>query len=285
MRFLVTGAAGFIGKHIMKRLQKENCIGIDNLNCSNTINGDIRDFEFCKHITRGVDVIFHQAAISSVPRSFLDPKETFEVNVMGFLNVILSSIENGVSKIIYASSSAVYENDGGIKNEESNLSPLSPYGLSKKINEEQALLFSNKIDMVGLRYFNVFGEGASQDSVIPSFIKNLKTLKGITINGDASISRDFVHVNDVVDMNMLAVLSRKKGHNIYNVASGRSVSLSYVAKVIASSLFLDDFKVDIVQRRVGDIQSSSADIKKARKELSYIPKVSFEEGISQLVRN
>jgi nucleoside-diphosphate-sugar epimerase len=304
MKVLITGGAGFIGSNIVNQLAKDpeikSIIVLDNL-----INGDLRNItesekvKFIKgdicdpiivdRLCKEIDVICHQAALGSVPGSIETPKDYILSNVYGFSNIIEAAKNNGIKKIIYASSSAVYGEEGSEYKREENIGkPLSPYGLSKRFDEMLARNAHDlyDIDFYGLRYFNVFGEKQKWDSeysaVIPKFIKILLDGKSPEIYGDGSQSRDFVHVQNVVDINVHLIKNVNiRGSHILNIGLGESTTVNEMFGIIKEKLNSDINPV-YKDTRKGDILKSLADISKA-KEFGYSPSVDFKTGLEKTI--
>lgn len=325
-RILVTGGAGFIGSHLCEHfLNRGNrVICLDNLatgsmeNMRNIllhpkftfIHGDIREAKKCRTAVQGCDYVFHEAALGSVPRSIEQPLETHSVNTDGFLTVLTAAQDAGVSRFIYASSSAVYGNSKRLpKVEKQTGIPQSPYAITKQNNEMYAHNFIkfNDIEIVGLRYFNVFGKRQKQDgayaAVIPIWINQLLNNLSPAINGDSTYSRDFTYVDDVILANELAAaiptetlklkasiydinLYRRDAFSIvFNVAYNESTTLETLFHTLRDALAVYDVRISdasVVMRgkRDGDIPHSKADITRARYILGYEPKYTFEEGIA-----
>ncbi|ABB15290.1 SDR family oxidoreductase [Carboxydothermus hydrogenoformans] len=302
-KFLVTGGAGFIGSHIVERLVRDGAevVVLDDLSSGKEenlsevldkitfIKGDVRDLDLIKGITKDVDYILHEAAMASVPASIDDPLKCHEVNVTGTINVLLSAKENGVKRVVYAASSAVYGNNETLpKKEDMYPEPLSPYAVSKYAGELYLQVFARiyGIEAVGLRYFNVFGPKQDPNSqyaaVIPKFIDAL--LKGMppTIYGDGMQTRDFIFIDDVVEANMLALTARGASGKVFNIACGERISLNRLYKVIKEIIGVDIEPV-YAEARVGDVRDSLADISLARNILGFEPKVSLEEGLKKTV--
>ncbi len=303
--FLITGGAGFIGSNIVHYLINNNAGKIrvlDNLangslkNISqfighknfDFIEGDIRDFNTCKKCCEGIDYVSHQAALGSVPRSIKDPITTNEVNANGFLNMILAAKESSVKRFIYASSSAIYGDHPALpKKEDQTGNPLSPYAVSKKINELYAQVFANtfKIETIGLRYFNVFGPNQSPTgpyaAVIPLFIQSVIDNKPPYIDGDGEQTRDFTYVENVVQANIRALLTTNPEaiNRVYNVALGERVSINELFNIIAR-LYKLNIKPVYREKRSGDVRDSLADISAAKKLLSYNPLIQLNEGLA-----
>lgn len=300
--FLVTGCAGFIGSNITEHLLSKGykVRGLDNLSTGkkkNIINflendnfdfieGDIRNLDICKKATLGVDYVLHQAALGSVPRSIKDPETSHDVNVNGFLNMLMASKQNCIKRFVYASSSSVYGDDIRLPKLEGNEgNPISPYALTKHINEKYAMLFNNLFNLptIGLRYFNVFGKRQDTESiysaVIPIFVKKLLKNEAPTINGDGNFSRDFTFIDNVIQANIKACLSSENSFGkSFNIAFGETVTLNQLFAEI-SKLLNVNIKPKIGPFRTGDVPHSKADIKNAKEFLNYNPKYSFYEGI------
>lgn len=303
-QFLVTGGAGFIGSNLVSYLlsngaKKVNVL--DNLSTGNKDNlkehesnsalqfilGDITDYNTCLEACKDIDGIFHNAALGSVSRSMQDPMATNQANVSGFVNVLFAAKNQGVKRVVYASSSSVYGDDKSIEKQEhitGNL--LSPYAVSKKTDELYADVFSRSYDMeiIGLRYFNVYGPKQNPNgayaAVIPIFISNL--LKGNipSIFGDGTTSRDFTFINNVVYANVLAfsVTNPQSINQVYNVAYGASTSLNQLFDLIKTNLdssLVPEYKAE----RKGDIKNSLANISKSKQLLGYEPLVDLETGL------
>ena len=309
MNILVTGAAGFIGSNLSESLIQKNhqVSGIDNFltgkfeNLSNIINsnkfkfieGDITDFNTCLEITKNIDVVIHQAALGSVPRSIKTPLDTNQNNVNGFLNMIESSRLNNIEKFIYASSSSVYGDSESLPKIESLIGkPLSPSAVTKYVNELYAEVYFKTYGLktIGLRYFNVFGKHQDPNgqyaAVIPKFIKSFLGGNSPTINGDGSYSRDFTYIKNVIKMNHLAIETNddKVFGTVFNTATGKRHTIKEMTEFI--KLELSNHKKSILEipisyssNRIGDIPHSHANIDRARKLLNYDPDFSFQEGI------
>jgi UDP-N-acetylglucosamine 4-epimerase len=307
--WLVTGAAGFIGSHLVENLLRldQNVVGLDNFSTGRRenvahldfrlIEGDIRSPEACREACRGVDLVLHEAALGSVPRSIDKPVPTHESNITGFLNMLLAARDAGVSRFVYASSSAVYGDDDTMpKVEERTGKPMSPYGLSKQVNEQYASVFATcyGFESVGLRYFNVFGPRQDPDhvyaSVIPAWLGALLRNQTAYINGDGSISRDFCHVDNVVQANLLAALSANPAavNQAYNVAHGEQTTLNELFELMRLLMLprLPHMKtVRAVHRapRRGDLPRSLASIDKAARLLGYQPSFNLRSGLQQTI--
>ena len=309
MRVLVTGGAGFIGSNLVSKLLDDTEVTlvrvIDNLMTGykenltpfvankklEFIEGDITDASVCKRIMQNISHVSHQAAIGSVPRSINDPWLTHNNNINGTLNILLAAKEEKVRRIVFASSSSVYGDDMTIPKVESSIgNVLSPYALTKRTKEEYARLFSSlyEMEILGLRYFNVFGPNQSPNgpyaAVIPLFIEKLLANVTATIHGDGEQSRDFTYVDNVVHANILALKKDKLPHGfqIYNTALGGKTSVNTLyqslAKIIGSEV-----KAEYVAYRKGDIKHSLADISKIQNDLGYEPLVQLDEGLMKTV--
>lgn len=306
--FLVTGGAGFIGSHIVAYLLANGAGKVrvlDNLATglrSNVdlflehphyefIEGDIRDFATCKAACKEVDYVSHQAALGSVPRSVKDPVASNEVNVTGFLNVLMAAKEAGVKTFVYASSSAVYGDEPNLPKVEERIgNPLSPYAVTKKTNELYADVFSRLYGMniIGFRYFNVFG--ARQDpngpyaAVMPLFVSGIINNTPVYINGDGEQTRDFTYVDNAVQANIRGMLSEHPDSfgQVYNIAVGEQFSVNFLYGAIRELLGIEH-AATYRQAREGDIRNSLADISKAQKLLGYNPQYKFSEGLKLTV--
>ncbi len=310
---LITGGAGFIGSNLVDYFieNKNKVTVLDNLltgkeeNISHHFNnkdftyikGDIRDFEICQKAVAQKDFVFHQAALGSVPRSINDPITTNEININGFLNMLTASRNAKVERFIYAASSSTYGDSKQLPKLEDNIGkPLSPYAITKYVNELYANVFSNlyKMEVIGLRYFNVFGkrqdpEGAYA-AAIPLFIKLLIDGNKPTINGDGSATRDFTYIKNVVQMNELAALTKKEDalNQVYNVAYGENINLNKLISLLKNNLSNYDKTILNIEaiygpERIGDIHDSLASIEKAKKLLGYNPKYSVEKGLEEAI--
>ena len=257
----------------------------------------ITELSICLEASKGFDYILHQAALGSVPRSIKDPITTNEVNVNGFLNMLIASKENNIKKFVYASSSSVYGDSKNLPKVEDLIGKqLSPYAISKYVNELYAKNFSElyNINTIGLRYFNVFGPRQDPEgpyaAVIPKFINKFINLESPVINGDGNFSRDFTYVSNVVDMNLLALINQNNNikSQVFNVACGCRITIAEMARLIKNTLTKYDSQiknVDIIfgEERKGDIPHSNADISKAKNLISYKPTINFEEGIKKTI--
>ena len=310
---LVTGGAGFIGSNLCEALLSVDCKVrcLDNLATGRMQNintlmeqkdfefmrGDIRKPEDCAKAVKGVSIVFHQAALGSVPRSIDDPRSTHEVNVDGFMNMLLACKEAGIKRFIYASSSSVYGDSAELPKREENIGrPLSPYAVSKVSNEQYAQIFHKVygLETIGLRYFNVFGkhqdpEGAYA-AAIPKFIKAFIRHESPVIHGDGTHSRDFTYVQNVVAMNLLAAATNnsKAFGEVFNTAVGDRFDLNSMVIILRDCLAKYDPAISRVQlkygpERPGDIPHSLASIEKAKSILQYEPKYGFESGIQEAI--
>lgn len=313
-KILITGGAGFIGSNLTEHfLNKEfYVIVLDNFSTghrhnvqpfiSNTnfslIEGDIRDFETCKKAVKGVDYVLHQAALGSVPRSIKDPQTSNEVNITGFLNMLVAARDAGVKRFIYAASSSTYGDSESLpKIEEKIGKPLSPYAITKYVNELYAEIFSKTygLETIGLRYFNVFGRrqdpNGAYAAVIPKFVMQLMKHESPVINGTGDFSRDFTYVDNVIQMNELAMLTTNPLaiNNVFNTAVGDRTTLNQLVGYLKEFLAEYDTeiaKVEIIYgpNRQGDIPHSLASIEKARKLLNYEPSHKIADGLKEAVK-
>ncbi len=308
LTWLVTGAAGFIGSHLAEKLIAlgQTVVGLDNFATGKRenlphgirfIEGDIRSLDTCRRACEGIDVVLHQAALGSVPRSIDDPVSSTEANVMGFLNMQVASRDAGVQRFVYASSSAVYGDHPALpKVEDITGRAVSPYGLTKQIDELYAEVFDlcYGFKSIGLRYFNVFGPrqdpNGAYASVIPAWIGAL--LRGQTpyINGDGSAARDFCYIDNVVQANLLAATVENPAAlgQAYNIALGDQTSLTELYEMIRATVakrFPETRHVKAVHRepRKGDLQFSRADVSKAVALLGYQPSVRIMEGLQKTI--
>ena len=310
---LVTGGAGFIGSNLCETLLTNNIktVCLDNFATGKRENikpflsnknfklleGDIRNLEDCHKACEGVNFILHEAALGSVPRSLKDPITTNDVNVTGFLNMLVAARDAKVERFVYAASSSTYGDHEALpKVEEVIGKPLSPYAITKYVNELYADIFQNAygLDTIGLRYFNVFGRrqdpNGAYAAVIPLFVKQFINHESPMINGDGSYSRDFTYVDNVVQMNLLALTTENKNalNKVYNVAYGDRTTLLELTTLLKKHLSLFDEAIkdiDIKHRenRDGDIPHSLASVDKAKKLLNYNPKFNINDGIREAV--
>jgi UDP-glucose 4-epimerase len=299
MKALVTGGSGFIGSNLVRALlERGDSVRIlDNFSTGYRANlkgiegdielveGELRSYERVHNAVRGVEVVFHQGALPSVPRSVQDPLTTGAVNVEGTLNVLLAARDEGVRRVIFASSSSVYGNGGTLPRAESDgLDPISPYAVAKLAAERYCVSFSRvyEIETVALRYFNVFGprqDPASQyAAAVPRFIDAIAAGRPIPIYGDGSQSRDFTYVANVVEANLLAADGEGVNGAVLNVATGVPVTVNDLAKTIGR-LLDRAVEVEYLPHRAGEVQHSWADVAEARRLLAYEVSVGLEEGL------
>lgn len=315
LTFLVTGGAGFIGSNLVEYLLKNNAkkvVVLDNLatgkrsnisafikhsNCE-FIEGDIRDLETCKTAMQDVDYVLHQAALGSVPRSINDPITSNAVNISGFLNMLVAAkASSTVKRMVYAASSSTYGDSKQLPKVEDHIgNPLSPYAVTKYVNELYADVFYKTygLETIGLRYFNVFGpkqdpKGAYA-AVIPKFIARFLNHEEVIINGDGQHSRDFTYIENVVQANIKAALTdnKKAVNQVYNVAFGDNTSLNQLVEAIKKGLsalnISTSSKVTHGPERQGDVKHSLADISKANAHFDYNPEYDFTEGIAHTIK-
>jgi UDP-N-acetylglucosamine 4-epimerase len=305
MRILVTGGAGFIGSNLVESLLKNPQVELvrvlDNLATGTIKNieefvsnpkfefleGDIRNYEACLKATDGIDLVSHQAALGSVPRSINDPLTTNEVNISGTLNIFTAAKENRIKRVVYAASSSTYGDHPGLpKVEDAIGNPLSPYAVTKYVNELYAKVYANAygLQTIGLRYFNVFGPkqnpAGPYAAVIPLFIKAVLDNEPPTINGDGEHSRDFTYVANAVHANECALFTQnaKAVNEVYNVAIGERTSLNQLFEMI-KEVAGSDLAPKYGPERRGDVKHSLADISKAKELMTYHPSVSIKQGL------
>ena len=313
-RILITGGAGFIGSNLSEvLLEKGNTvICLDNFatgrkeniahllpNPNYTfIEGDIRNLTDCRQSVKNVDYVLHQAALGSVPRSIKDPITSNDVNVSGFLNMLVASRDAGVKRFIYAASSSTYGDSESLpKLEETIGRPLSPYAITKYVNELYADVFSKTygLETIGLRYFNVFGRkqdpNGAYAAVIPKFVSQFMAGESPIINGDGEYSRDFTYIDNVIQANILCMLTENKEaiNTVYNVAFGERNTLNDLITYLKESLSEFDPKIKDIQvaygpNRVGDIPHSLASIDKAKNLLNYNPQYSLKKGLEEAIK-
>jgi dTDP-glucose 4,6-dehydratase len=304
-KILVTGGAGFIGSHIVDRLLNEgyNTRVVDNLSTGDEknlahhqgeenlqfIEGDIQNLDLVKELVKGVDAVFHEAALVSVTRSVEDPLLANEVNVTGTLNLLKACVDAKVKRFVFASSCAVYGDSETLPNHENLIPmPLSPYAVSKLAAENYVKVFNDVygLETVILRYFNVYGPRqryGPYSGVISIFINRLLKNEHLTIYGDGEQTRDFVNIKDVVEANMLALSRRNAVREIFNISAGKDITINSLARSLQKIMDKTDLKLVYAKDRPGDIKNSYADINKAMKILGYTPKVSIREGLINLV--
>jgi UDP-N-acetylglucosamine 4-epimerase len=305
MRILITGGAGFIGSNLVSEFLKDPRITfvrvLDNLSTGSRnnispflsnprfefIEGDIRNYETCLTACNSMDLISHQAALGSVPRSINDPLTTNEVNITGTLNVFTAAKEKAVKRIVYAASSSTYGDHPGLPKTEDKIGkPLSPYAVTKYVNELYAKVFAELYNMefIGLRYFNIFGPNQSPNgpyaAVIPLFADAILTGSAPTINGDGEHSRDFTFVENAVYANLLALFTKneKAINQVYNIACGEQTSLNKLFNILKKEA-RNEIEPIYGPERKGDVKHSVADISKAKELLDYSVKVSIEDGL------
>jgi UDP-N-acetylglucosamine 4-epimerase len=313
-RVLVTGGAGFIGSNLVESLLNFGnfVVCLDNFSTGKRenlkaftgnpkfllIEGDIRNYDDCIKAATNIDIVFHEAALGSVPRSIKDPVSSTDVNIGGFVKMLFASKEAGVKRFIYAASSSTYGDHPDLPKVEDKIgSPLSPYAITKYVDELFAEIFSKNygIKVIGLRYFNVFGRRQDPDgayaAVIPKFIKMLMNHETPLINGDGTISRDFTYIDNVVQANHLAaVVDNKKALNqVYNVAHGERTTLNQLFHTIRKLAGYYDSNILTIEplygpARAGDIQHSMASVEKAKRLLGYAPVLNVTEGLNEAVK-
>jgi UDP-N-acetylglucosamine 4-epimerase len=310
---LITGGAGFIGSNLceyfLSKGHKVVCFDnfatgyrhnlkdfINNANFE-LIEGDIRNSTDCQNAVKGVDYVLHQAALGSVPRSINDPITTNDVNVSGFLNMLVASRDANVKRFIYAASSSTYGDSVGLPKVEDVIGkPLSPYAITKYVNELYAEIFSRTYGMetIGLRYFNVFGRkqdpNGAYAAVIPKFVMQLMQLESPQINGDGNYSRDFTYIDNVIQMNELAMSTKDAAavNTVYNTAYGDRNTLNDLVGYLKEFLAKYDDRIANIEvvhgpNRAGDIPHSLASIAKAKELLGYNPQYSLQEGLKEAV--
>ncbi|WP_017494996.1 SDR family oxidoreductase [Flavobacterium sp. WG21] len=310
---LITGGAGFIGSNLSEYFLElgYKVVCLDNFSTGHRhnlkdfisnpdfrlIEGDIRNFADCISAVEGADYVLHQAALGSVPRSINDPITTNDVNVSGFLNMLTASRDAKVKRFIYAASSSTYGDSQGLPKVEDVIGkPLSPYAITKYVNELYAEIFSKTygLETIGLRYFNVFGRkqdpNGAYAAVVPKFVMQLMKYESPVINGDGNYSRDFTYIDNVIQMNELAMTSENPEaiNTVYNTAFGDRNTLNDLVGYLKEYLGAFDSKISDVEivygaNRAGDIPHSLASIDKARKMLGYDPKYSLQEGLKEAV--
>ncbi|MCD8284581.1 MAG: SDR family oxidoreductase [Opitutae bacterium] len=316
MKILVSGGAGFIGSNLCETLLRrgDEVVCIDNFATGKIENllplfgefpktfklvvGDIRNLDDCRKAIDGCEAVLHEAALGSVPRSIKDPATTNEVNISGFMNMLIAARDAKVRRFVYAASSSTYGDSKTLPKVEDVIGrPLSPYAVTKYVNELYADVFARTYGMscIGLRYFNVFGRrqdpNGAYAAVIPLFVKKLMAHESPTINGDGEYSRDFTYIDNVIQMNMLALETTDPAaeNQVYNTAFGERTTLNQLVACLKE--FLSEFDPKIAEvpvihgpTRVGDIPHSLACIDKAKKLLGYAPRFSMRDGLKAAVK-
>ncbi|MFH6604941.1 SDR family oxidoreductase [Maribacter algicola] len=310
---LVTGGAGFIGSNLCEAilLNGNKVVCLDNFSTGkrenieqllpskrfSLIEGDIRNLEDCNKACSKADFVLHQAALGSVPRSINDPITSNDVNVSGFLNMLVASRDNGIKRFVYAASSSTYGDSTNMPKVENIIGrPLSPYAITKYVNELYADIFSKTygLETIGLRYFNVFGRKQDPDgayaAVIPKFVMQLMKYESPVINGDGTFSRDFTYIDNVIQMNIRALIMRNKEavNTVYNVAYGERTDLNELVSLLKENLSSFDSKINDINPiygppRKGDVPHSLASIEKAKTLLGYNPKFNIKSGLKEAV--
>jgi len=311
---LITGGAGFIGSNLCEKLLElgNKVVCLDNFSTGKReniekflknsnfklIEGDIRDLDICHKAVVGVDFVLHQAALGSVPRSINDPLATNATNISGFLNMLVAARDAKVKRFVYAASSSTYGDSKSLPKVEDVIGkPLSPYAITKYVNELYAEVFAKTYGMetIGLRYFNVFGKrqdpNGAYAAVIPLFVKKLINHESPVINGDGKHSRDFTYIENVIQMNLLALTTESSEaiNQVYNTAFGERATLNQLVEYLKE--FLSEFDKEIKNVKVlhgdcraGDIPHSLASIEKAKSLLGYNPKYSLRDGLKEAVK-
>ncbi len=312
-KILVTGGAGFIGSNLCEVLLENGnkVVCLDNFSTGKRknvdpflsnpdftlIEDDIRNLEACHRSCAGVDYILHQAALGSVPRSINDPITSNDVNVSGFLNMLVAARDAEVKRFVYAASSSTYGDSKSMPKVEDVIGkPLSPYAITKYVNELCADVFSKTygLETIGLRYFNVFGRrqdpNGAYAAVIPKFTIQLMEHESPTINGDGTFSRDFTYINNVVQMNIRSLLTDNKDaiNTVYNVAYGERTNLKELVTLLKEYLGEFDAEIKTVEtiygpERTGDVPHSLASMEKAKKLLGYKPEFDIKTGLKEAV--
>ena len=312
-KVLVTGGAGFIGSNLVESLLLSGnfVVCLDNFSTGKRenlkafidnpkfrlIEGDIRNYDNCLEAVENIDIVFHEAALGSVPRSIIDPVSSTDVNIGGFVKMLFAAKESGVKRFIYAASSSTYGDHPDLPKVEDKIgSPLSPYAITKYVDELFGANFAKTygIDVIGLRYFNVFGRRQDPDgayaAVIPKFVKMLMKHEVPLINGDGTISRDFTYIDNVLQVNHLAAVAQNKEalNQVYNVAHGERTSLTqlfYLIRDKSGKFDKDILAIEPVYgpAREGDIPHSQASIEKAIELLGYSPALNVAEGLELAV--
>jgi len=303
---LVTGGAGFIGSNLVDRLladgfkvkviddlstgDEQNLAHLENNESFEFIEGNVRDFDLINKTVKGVDAVFHEAALVSVTRSVEDPLLSNEINVKGSLNLLKACVNANVKRFVYASSCAVYGDAEVLPiSEDLSAKPLSPYAVDKLATEKYAKVFFDVygLETIGLRYFNVYGprqKHGQYSGVISIFIKSFLENKSPTIYGDGEQTRDFVNVKDVVEANMLALSRRDIAGEVFNISSGKAFTINKIVKIIQKITSKESIDPIYTEPRLGDIKHSYAKITKAQRNLKFEPKVLLENGLEQLIK-
>lgn len=309
-KILITGGAGFIGSNLCHYfVQQNDVICLDNLSTGKLENiqelilnerftfiaGDLRNIDVCMEATKGVDIILHQAALGSVPRSIKTPLDTNANNVTGFLNIIEAARINNVKRIVFATSSSVYGDHPALPKKEDVIGkPLSPYAVTKQVNELYANVYGQLFDMeiIGLRYFNVYGPKQDPNrayaAVIPKFIAQMIDGIPVKVNGDGNQTRDFTYIEDVIQANELAAstMNREAFNNVFNISFGNSISLNNLIETMSNLLVAHDnsipkARIEFGPKRIGDIEHSYASIEKAQAILGYTPNYPLIKGLDE----
>ncbi|MDR2205407.1 MAG: SDR family oxidoreductase [Flavobacteriaceae bacterium] len=313
-KILITGGAGFIGSNLCEELlnlggivtcldnfstgKKENLDSFKNHPNFTLIEGDIRDLETCRQACENQDFVLHEAALGSVPRSIHDPITSNAVNVSGFLNMLVAARDSGIKKFVYAASSSTYGDSETLPKVENQIGkPLSPYAVTKYVNELYADVFKKTYDFnsIGLRYFNVFGRrqdpNGAYAAVIPKFVMQLMNRESPIINGNGEYSRDFTYIDNIILINLLALTSENPAaeNQVYNAAFGERTTLNDLTKYLKKYLSEFDSEIANVEikygdYRKGDVPHSLASIEKARELLNYNPKFSMKDGLKEAVK-
>lgn len=313
-KVLVTGGAGFIGSNLCEALIELGALVVclDNFATGHRknldaiiehpnftlIEGDIRALDTCKKACEGVDYVLHEAALGSVPRSLKDPITSNEVNVSGFLNMLIAARDAEVNRFVYAASSSTYGDSEKLPKVEENIGkPLSPYAITKYVNELYADIFQSAygLDTIGLRYFNVFGRkqdpNGAYAAVIPKFVMQLMKHESPVINGDGTYSRDFTYIDNVIQMNLLALTTDNKDalNQVYNTAFGDRTTLIQLTRLLKKYLAEYDSEIAKVEikhgpNRAGDIPHSLASVEKANELLGYAPEFNIEAGLEEALK-
>jgi len=314
-KWLITGVAGFIGSNLLETLLKNNqhVVGLDNFSTGHQYNldqvkslvnseqwqnfkliqGDIRQLKDCNDVCKGIDYVLHQAALGSVPRSIEDPISTNENNLSGYLNMLVAAKDADVTSFVYAASSSTYGDHPDLPKVEDKIgNPLSPYAVTKVVNELYAKVFARTYGFktIGLRYFNIFGQrqdpNGAYAAVIPKWAADMMANNPVYINGDGETSRDFCYIDNAVQANILAATASDSDaiDQIYNIAVGDRTTLNELFELIRSGLskqfpHLNKFKANYRDFRAGDVKHSLADISKAKRLLGYEPTHRIDEGI------